>query len=244
MQTPPSELGSPKDAPAFPAEAVDWLVGDRRQLVVSLAPSYVTTALVLAGHHVSVVTDRSPETVDAVVTSSPLPLDLDALADLLCSGGRLTLVSSQRDHRIPWARKLDALLGTSTPPDPAADLEASPRFGVVEEETFRSWQVVNHESLAGLLHEELAGLGLSEREAKIATALELYDGYGRGVDGMQLPWVSRCFRATVIDDLFAPDDEVVSTGSTTDARSTSEPGELETELFESAADAMLLIDFR
>ena len=29
--------------------------------------------------------------------------------------------------------------------------------------------------------------------------LAFYDDYGRGMDGMQLPYVTRCFRAVVVD---------------------------------------------
>ena len=34
----------------------------------------------------------------------------------------------------------------------------------------------------------------------------LYDEYGRGMDGMQLPYVARCFRATVLDRPGVEDD--------------------------------------
>ena len=30
-----------------------------------------------------------------------------------------------------------------------------------------------------------------------------YDDYGRGADGMQLPWMSRCFKATVVESAWA-----------------------------------------
>jgi hypothetical protein len=34
----------------------------------------------------------------------------------------------------------------------------------------------------------------------VAAALALYADYGRGADGMQMPWVARCFRATVVEE--------------------------------------------
>ena len=47
------------------------------------------------------------------------------------------------------------------------------------------------------------------RAAKLAEVVAFYDDYGRGMDGMQLPYVTRCFRAAVIDvaDPRADDDE-------------------------------------
>jgi hypothetical protein len=235
MQTPADPHGSPREAPAFPAEAVDWLVGgSQRQKVAALTPGYLTIAVTRAGHHVMALPGHATAVLDTVIASNHLPADLDVMAGSLRSGGRLSLVCSRRDQRVPWARKLDLLLGVTAPDDPADDpaaaLVASPRFGAVEQETFRYWQIVNHDSLATLLHDELDHLDPADRAARISAALELYAGYGRGVDGMQMPWVSTCYRATV-----------VPTASTSDAPS---PAEDEQGLFGSAADATLLIDFR
>ena len=36
------------------------------------------------------------------------------------------------------------------------------------------------------------------RAAKLEELLAFYDDYGRGMDGMQLPYLTRCFRARVI----------------------------------------------
>ena len=55
-----------------------------------------------------------------------------------------------------------------------------------------------------------------DRAAKLAEVLALYDDYGRGMDGMQLPYVSRCFRATVVEAAWAPRlDEEPSASATT-----------------------------
>ena len=69
------------------------------------------------------------------------------------------------------------------------------------------------------------------REGRLARVLAFYDDYGRGMDGMQIPYVTRCYRAVVVDrddtgpgpDDQEPDGPVVSDGTDTD---------------------MLLIDFR
>ena len=36
------------------------------------------------------------------------------------------------------------------------------------------------------------------RAAKLEELLAFYDDYGRGMDGMQLPYLTHCFRARVI----------------------------------------------
>ena len=71
----------------------------------------------------------------------------------------------------------------------------------------------------------------AQRERHLADVLAFYDDFGRGMDGMQIPYVTRCYRAVVVDrddtgtssDDQEPDGPVVSDGSDTD---------------------MLLIDFR
>ena len=66
----------------------------------------------------------------------------------------------------------------------------------------------------------------------LAEVRAFYDDYGRGMDGMQIPYVTRCYRAAVVDrdeqttsspDEPSQDGPVVSDGTDTD---------------------MLLIDFR
>ena len=50
-----------------------------------------------------------------------------------------------------------------------------------------------------LSRSNVAVLDEEGRAAKLAEVLAFYDDYGRGMDGMQLPYVTRCFRATVLD---------------------------------------------
>ena len=246
MQTPADPDGSPRDAPAFPAEAVEWLIDGPRRKVAALASAYLTEAVSRAGHHLMAMPPEGTPVLDAVVASNQLPDDVDALATRLRSGGRLGLVCSRRDQRIPWARKLDRILGLDQAPEPAeiaAPLAGSARFADVEEATYRSWQVVNHESLEAMLRVELARLEPADRDSRIAEALELYADYGRGVDGMQMPWVSTCYRAVVIDGIWAA-PEADPTGAHSNGTTTEGSPGSEDDLFDSSADATLLIDFR
>ena len=71
----------------------------------------------------------------------------------------------------------------------------------MDDKTFHFWQDVNRESIVDLVASRsyVATLDDDAREAKLAEVLALYDDYGRGMDGMQLPYHCECFRAQVVD---------------------------------------------
>lgn len=144
---------------------------------------------------------------------------LPEIARVLKPGGHLALVWNARDERIPWVRRLFALLGESAPTTASNEiLVASPLFGFVEEETFHVWQDINRETIVDLAvsRSYVATLEESERAAKVAQVLAFYDDYGRGMDGMQLPYLTHCFRATVVDradDGVAPDQGGITFGT-------------------------------
>jgi ubiquinone/menaquinone biosynthesis C-methylase UbiE len=160
---------------------------------------------------------------------------LPEIARVLKPHGELSLVWNERDERIPWVKRLGRIIGTQGQlRDPAAALEASKLFGEIESETFRFWQVVDRESIQDLVRSRsnVATLSPAGQEAKMAEVLAFYDDFGRGMDGMQLPYAARCFRAELLDRVTPtltdrsearPAEETVSDGSSTD---------------------MLLIDFR
>jgi SAM-dependent methyltransferase len=159
---------------------------------------------------------------------------LPEIARVLKPHGRLSVVWNERDERIPWVKRLGRIIGTQQHlTDPSELLKGSTLFGEVEHELFRFWQVVDRESIQDLVlsRSNIAVLSPAEQEAKMAEVLAFYDDYGRGMDGMQLPYAASCFRAQVLDrvtptltgTLSDEDDNAVSDGSSTD---------------------MLLIDFR
>jgi ubiquinone/menaquinone biosynthesis C-methylase UbiE len=155
---------------------------------------------------------------------------LPEIARVLRPRGRLSLVWNQRDERIPWVKRLGKLIGTQDQLDDPADLlEKSRLFGELETEAFRFWQVVDQHSIRDLVRSRsnIAVLSASEQEAKMAEVLAFYEDYGRGRDGMQLPYNASCFRAQVLDRVTptltdnrsagsADGDNVVSDGSSTD----------------------------
>ena len=178
--------------------------------------------------------------VDAVIAAQAFHwFDLDQalpeMARVLRPGGRICLVWNYRNEKIPWVRRLGTMIGSQeNQQDPAQALIFSELFGFVEDKEFAHWQVIDRESIQDLVlsRSNVAVLGERERAAKLAEVLAFYNEYGRGMDGMQLPYVTRCYRADVLDrpqaatsDPDAPDD---GTDPPTDG-----PG-----------DDMLLIDFR
>ena len=158
---------------------------------------------------------------------------LPEIARVLKPGGHLAVVWNARDERIPWVRRFGSLIGTQEDLRSTDVLGASDLFGDVDAETFRHWQVVDRESIADLAlsRSNIAILPEEERAARLAEVVAFYDDYGRGMDGMQLPYVASCFRCPVVAPTAAtapgPDGEPaaspVTDGSDTD---------------------MLLIDFR
>lgn len=149
--------------------------------------------------------------VDVVVCAQAFhwfnhPVALDEIARVLRPGGVLALVWNTRDEGIPWVRKLGALLegnDAGLEKDLSGPARDSALFVDWDERVFRFWQSLRRDELADLVRSRSAVALMPEhqREDLIARVGALYDDYGRGPDGMQLPYLTRCFRTTVSDDL-------------------------------------------
>ena len=87
--------------------------------------------------------------------------------------------------------------------------------------------------------------------------MALYADYGRGADGMQMPWVSRCFKATVVESAWAApralDEEPSVSATRTDTPADGDEDPERTVPINAAVDPvvqdgsdsdLLLIDFR
>jgi ubiquinone/menaquinone biosynthesis C-methylase UbiE len=126
---------------------------------------------------------------------------LPEIVRVLKPGGSVALTWNQRDERIPWVRKLGRIIGTPEQvEDPTEILKQSLRFLYVETKTFKHWQTIDRASIQDLVRSRsnIAVLDDESRASKMEELLAFYDDYGRGMDGMQLPYLTRCFRARVI----------------------------------------------
>ncbi len=180
------------------------------------------------------------DSVDAVVAGQAFHwFDLDRalpeIARVLRPGGRICLVWNHRNEKIPWVRRLGTIIGTQEQQtDPAQALIFSELFGFVEDHEFTFWQGIDRHSVQDLVlsRSNVAVLDEAGRASKLAEVLAFYDEYGRGMDGMQLPYVTKCYRADLLDRpqaAAAPDE--------TDRGSDDPPTD-------GPDDDMLLIDFR
>ncbi|NUS51832.1 MAG: class I SAM-dependent methyltransferase, partial [Nocardioidaceae bacterium] len=178
--------------------ATDPLDAMLRHLVRSLPG---TPAARAAAEHLPVRT----RSVDVVVGAQAFhwfdhDLALPEIARVLRPGGHLSLVWNLRDERIPWVKRLGALIGTQEQQDdPTYAVLGSGLFGFVETATFRHWQPLDLDRLHDLVlsRSNVAVMSDPERDRVLRQVDSLYEEYGRGADGMLLPYVTHCYKAVV-----------------------------------------------
>jgi SAM-dependent methyltransferase len=127
---------------------------------------------------------------------------LGEIARVLRPGGYVALMWNERDERIPWVRRLGLLMnaGHEKPGlDPTHDLLSTSLFGFVDRATFRFWQPLDRDRIRDLVasRSHIAVMDEQQRSEVLAKVDVLYDDYGRGPDGMLLPYLTHCFRAVV-----------------------------------------------
>ncbi len=169
---------------------------------------------------------RSVDTVVAAQAFHWFDIDraLPEIARVLRPGGQLALVWNFRDERIPWVKRLGALIGSQEErSDPTHALQASHLFGWVESSTYRFWQPLDRGLLRDLVRSRsnIAVMSEPERERVMRKVDALYEEYGRGHDGMLLPYVTHCYRAVVRPPALSEDEgrSPASTGDGGDADS-------------------------
>jgi SAM-dependent methyltransferase len=156
---------------------------------------------------------------------------LAEIARVLRPGGVLALVWNARDEGIPWVRKLGTIIGSSDNRTDLADpVTESPYFGPVEQREFRFWQSLRRDELFDLVRSRsyVAVLDDERREELLTRVGALYDDYGRGPDGMQLPYLTRCYRAVVesAPPPRLPDRPAPANGADTEPAAADDPGTL------------------
>jgi len=192
------------------------------------------------------VPDRSVDVVVAAQCYHWFDLDraLPEIARVLRPGGHLALTWNVRNERIPWVRRLGTLIGSQEQQvdESAESLVISELFGFVEDATFTHWQEINRDSIQDLVlsRSNVATLDPEARDAKLAEVLAFYDDFGRGMDGMQLPYNTQCFKAAVTEQASPADED----DEDDESEPEPEPAQ-ETQPPNDGTDTdMLLIDFR
>lgn len=199
----------------------------------------------------AVLRERVPEVSARVATAEDIPANdrsvdvvavaqafhwfdheaaLPEIARVLKPGGHMALAWNLFNQRIPWVRRLVQVMGEAhLSAESSRVLAEHELFEPPERTSFTFWQDVTRDTLVDLVasRSHVASLPQTEREAKLDAVRALYDEYGRGHDGMQLPYLTECLRAKVRDlrddDDADADRPAVSDGTDAD---------------------MLLIDFR
>jgi len=125
---------------------------------------------------------------------------LPEISRVLRPQGTFAMVWNSRDESVPWVRRLGTVIGGQDSLDEidrhVTSVDSSGLFAPVERERFRFWQQLDREGLRGLVESRsnVALLGSAERERVMAGVEALYAEYGRGHDGMRLPYITQCFR--------------------------------------------------
>lgn len=177
---------------------------------------------------------------------------LEEIARVLRPGGRLAVVWYERDERIPWVKRLGRLLGrVDQLRDPAAPLAANGRYGEIESSAHRFWQTIDRDTVQDLVvsRSHVALADPDSRRALLTEVVAFYDDYGRGMYGMEMPYIARCFRTEVRDqpaETLAVGEPTTSAGPIVDTG--SHPPIVDEILKAPRAldddTGMLLIDFR
>ena len=133
---------------------------------------------------------------------------LPEIARVLRPGGHLGLVWNLRDERIPWVKRLGTIVGAQEQQnDPTHALLSSHLFGYVETATYRFWQPLDRSRLHDLVlsRSNIAVMAERERDRVLRDVDQMYEDYGRGPDGMLLPYVTHCYQAVVRPPAVAED---------------------------------------
>jgi ubiquinone/menaquinone biosynthesis C-methylase UbiE len=129
------------------------------------------------------------------------------IARVLRPEGILALAWNTYDVGIPWVKRLKRLISPDVGDEQAMPLMETPYFGFVDQKQFRFWQPHTAKTLADLARSvsHVATMSEADRATTLAKVDELYAEYGRGHDGMQVPYITKCYRAVVRHQQLPPE---------------------------------------
>jgi len=117
---------------------------------------------------------------------------------VLRPGGTLGLVWNARDESVPWVRRLSEIIGAerASAGELSAVIDASGRFGPIEEATFGFEQRLNRDALLALVSSRsyCATRAPEERGPILDRVGRVFDEEAGG-DTILLPYVTDAFRA-------------------------------------------------
>ena len=161
-----------------------------------------TESIPLPDHSIEVV--AWAESIEAQLADA-----LPEIVRVLTPAGVLALAWNAPDQRIPWVRRLAAIIGIDPPPDPSEVLADSELFGEVGSTTFSHWYQLDGDSLTALAmsYDHIANADEDTQRRLLREVNDLYAEYERGIDGLRLPYVMHCFRANALIPEILPEDE-------------------------------------
>ncbi len=124
---------------------------------------------------------------------------LPEIARVLRPGGVFGLLWTGGDWKVPWVKRLFALIEADDLDAVDDPLAGSDLFATSDRKVFRHWQQFDKPTLSGFIcSSSRAAIMTDDERSELATAVgDLYDSYGRGHDGMLMPWKTYCYRARV-----------------------------------------------
>jgi SAM-dependent methyltransferase len=142
------------------------------------------------------------------------------IARVLRPGGALSLVWNSGDVRVPWVRKVLALIESERNADGWDPFAESSVFELTEQTSIKHWQEFGRDTLIGFVasSSKAATAPAKERERILSAVGALYESYGRGPDGLQMPWIAHCYRGKVagLDAASAQATAIATTGHDAD----------------------------
>ena len=143
--------------------------------------------------------------VDVVVAAQCLHLfdherAMPEIARVLRPGGSLRDRPIRGDRRIPWVNKVYSLIGAPPTADDYDPVAGSDVFELAEQDRREALAGVPPRQPGRLRRVDVDGRQPRRRPSAssvLIAAEELYDSYGRGPDGLLMPWLTHCYRGRV-----------------------------------------------